>query len=270
MTTGTQHQFGYQWARFDRILPLHEEQFRRWIAPLEPSFFQGKTFLDAGCGMGRNSYWPLQAGATKGYAFDYDERTVAAAQRNLADFPQCEVAFRSIYELDLDAEVDVAFSIGVVHHLAEPRKAVENLVKAVKPGGTLILWLYAHEGNERYLWLIDPLRRHLTSRIPPGLTRMIARSMAVALRMYLMLPHQKPYLKLLREMSFRYHENIIFDQLIPSIAYYWTREEVLELVAGLPLENFRLTHTNGMSWTLVADKCAEGTSDRALEQAMEQ
>src|SRR5436309_15661875 len=99
MDVGTQHQFGYEWAAYPEIVAQHREQFRRWIAPFREEDFKGKRFLDAGCGIGRNSFWAMSAGAASGIAFDYDERTVAAARKNLAGFPDCEVRFQSIYDL---------------------------------------------------------------------------------------------------------------------------------------------------------------------------
>lgn len=251
---GTQNQFGYQWAAYPEVVEYHREQFRRWIAPFREEDFKGKSFLDAGCGMGRNSLWPLNAGAASGIALDYDERTVAAARENLAAYPNCEVRYQSIYDLAEHAAVDVVFSIGVVHHLAEPRRAVRNLVNAIKPGGTLILWVYAREGNESFLRVIDPLRKYVTSRLPHFMTRWLATAITVALKAYLALPHKRAYEKLIRKHSFRQLELIVLDQLIPTIAHYWTKDEVRDLVAGLPLTDVTLTHTNSMSWTLVAKK----------------
>lgn len=251
---GTQHEFGYEWERYPEILPHHQEQFRRWIAPFTEAEFAGKRFLDAGCGMGRNSFWALSAGASSALAIDYDERTIASARQNLAPFEHCEVRFQSVYELDEPESFDIAFSIGVIHHLAEPRKAVEQMVKALKPGGKLVLWVYGKEGNELYLSVIDPLRKLVTSRIPPGATRLLSKAMTVALKAYLMLPHQREYERLLRQIGFRQLELIVLDQLIPSIAYYWTREETLALIEGLGMTDVQIAHTNGMSWTLVATK----------------
>ena len=44
------------------------------------------TFLDVGCGMGRNSYWPMAYGAASGLAIDIDDRSLAAARQTLASF----------------------------------------------------------------------------------------------------------------------------------------------------------------------------------------
>jgi SAM-dependent methyltransferase len=251
---GTERCFGYEWDCYREIIALHERQFVQWITPIPLSFFKGKRFLDAGCGIGRNSLWALRAGAASCYAFDYDERTVAVARKNLQGFANCEVHFESIYDLTRENEFDVAFCIGVIHHLARPEAGVERLVRALKSGGTLILWVYAHEGNERYLALVDPLRRYLTSRLPYGVTRYLSVALTALLKCYLVFPHRDAYFRELKRRSFRHMEAMVFDQLLPSISKYFRRSEVLELIRGLPVELVHLTHTNGMSWTVVAKK----------------
>lgn len=254
MTGGTERAFGFAWAFYHEVIPLHKEQFEGWITPLPLGFFRGKRFLDAGCGIGRNSLWALEAGASGGTAFDYDERTVAVARRNLAAHPGCAVELRSIYDPPEEAAYDAVFCIGVLQHLERPAEAVRNLTRALKPGGTLILWAYAREGNERYLLWADPLRRQVTSRVHPLLTLALARAMTALLWLRLRLPKSDPYLERLAKRSFRHMEAMVFDQLLPHIAHYWRRDEMLGLVAGLPLEVRHLTHTHGMSWTLVAEK----------------
>lgn len=250
-----EERFSYAWSVYREIIPLHRKQFLGWITPLELSFFKGKRFLDAGCGIGRNSLWPLEAGADGAYAFDCNETTVAVARENLARFfPRCAVALESIYDLDAHDEFDVVFSIGVVHHLKHPRLAVEKLVQALKPGGTLLLWVYGYEGNETYLRWVDPVRRSLTSRISPGLARALAKLLTALLKIYVRLPQRQEYMRLLRERSFRHVEAMVFDQLLPSIAHYWRRDEVLALIAGLPVRVVHMTHTHGVSWTLIAEK----------------
>src|SRR5262249_18640111 len=156
-----------------------------------------------------------------------------------------------IYELTRENEFDVAFCIGVLHHLIDPRKAVENLVRAVKPGGTLILWVYAYEGNESYLVLANPVRAHLTSKLHPRIVQQMATALTLLLKIYLLFPHRKRYMHFLKLRSFRHMEAMVFDQLIPSISVYYRKEEVIELVDGLPVEIKHLVHSNDVSWTLV-------------------
>ncbi len=254
MCRGTEKEFGYEWDIYNEIIPLHEKQFQGWINPIPLSYFRGKSFLDAGCGIGRNSLWALKAGAASCVAFDYDERTVNVAKRNLNGFHNCKVEFGSIYDIPYEDEFDIVFSTGVIHHLAKPKDAVRELVKALKSGGTLIIWVYASEGNNRYLKFFSPVRRYFTSRIPPCATRLISKLMTAMLKVYLLFPHKNIYLNLLKERSFRHTEAMVFDQLLPTISRYFTRDEVVDLIEGLPVDLKHLTHTHGMSWTLVAKK----------------
>ena len=101
-------------AAVTEVSRLHECQFSRWIGPLSPADFRGKRVLDAGCGMGRNSYFALRYGATEVVTFDYDHRTIATAKATLADFPNARVEFRNVYEIEYTDEFDVAMCIGVV------------------------------------------------------------------------------------------------------------------------------------------------------------
>lgn len=121
---GSTDRFGYEWNKYSKIIPEYEIQFLKWVFPLKKTDFKGKAVLDAGCGMGRNSYWLLTYGAKKVLAFDFDKRTVEAARKNLSKFTNAKVEFNSIYDIKFENEFDVAFSIGVIHHLQFPRKAV--------------------------------------------------------------------------------------------------------------------------------------------------
>ncbi|MBL0350408.1 MAG: class I SAM-dependent methyltransferase [Elusimicrobia bacterium] len=250
---GIARQFGEEWSRYTEIFPAHREQFKKWIQPVPLEFFAGRTFLDAGCGMGRNALWALEAGAASGVAVDFDPRTVAAAQRNLEPFPRARVELASLYDLSFEKTFDVVFCLGVLHHLADPRRVLRRLVAALKPGGTLIVWVYGREGNEALLLLLTPLRA-LTRFLPVRFTLALAKGLTVLLRALLIWPWRRPYFELLRTFSFRHTESIVFDQLLPSIARYWSREEAVALLSDLPLTVKHVTHTQGMSWTLVAQR----------------
>ena len=53
---GSQERFGYEWNKFNKIVPKYELQFLKWVFPLKKEDFKDKKILDAGCGIGRNSY----------------------------------------------------------------------------------------------------------------------------------------------------------------------------------------------------------------------
>jgi hypothetical protein len=52
---GSPDRFGYEWGAYGDLLPEYEEQFRGWTVHLARADWRGLSFLDVGCGMGRNS-----------------------------------------------------------------------------------------------------------------------------------------------------------------------------------------------------------------------
>tara|TARA_B100001250_G_scaffold337807_1_gene304709 strand:- start:1783 stop:2565 length:783 start_codon:yes stop_codon:yes gene_type:complete len=250
---GTEEQFGYEWSEYNEIIDNYKNQFKKWIYPFKLQNFVGKNFMDAGCGIGRNSYWPLQTGAKSCFAFDFDIRTVNVAKKNLINFKNAKIKYLSIYDLQIRNKYDIVFSIGVIHHLKFPHKAVKNLYNALKPEGTLILWVYAREGNQKKLIVIN-LLRFITKKLPIYLKKIISKILSYILWISLKIYSSSPYFKLMKTFSLRHLESIILDQLIPVIANYWTKDEVLGLIKNLKFHNVEIHHTNKMSWTLICKK----------------
>jgi SAM-dependent methyltransferase len=252
---GSPERFGYEWHAYAEILPEYEEQFRRWTVHLSPADWRGKSFLDVGCGMGRNSFWAMTYGAREGCAVDIDERSLANARRNLACFPTIEVARSSAYDLAFADRFDIAFAIGVIHHLADPAQALQKMVRAVRPGGQVLIWVYGREGNRWLVWLLNPLRRALFSRLPLALVHHLSLYPAALLWLLLRLGVRPiEYFKLLARFSFAHLRSIVFDQMLPRIAHYWPSETVVALMAGAGLEEIRLASVNGMSWSAIGTR----------------
>jgi len=258
---GSPERFGYSWNEYSEVLPEHEEQFRRWTT-LEPNFWRGKRFLDGGCGIGRNSYWPMTYGAAGGLAIDLDERTLAHARSNLAQFPTVEVRKQSLYDLSERDAFDVAFSIGVVHHLEYPEKAIKALVAATRPGGIVLVWLYGRENNGWIVNFADPLRKLVFSRLPLRLVHSLSLPITAALWLALRLGvGHVEYFRLFRTLSFSHQRAIVFDHMIPRIARYYTREEAKQLVTHAGLEQVQAFWVNEMSWSVIGRKPTQKAGD---------
>jgi SAM-dependent methyltransferase len=251
---GSPERFGYSWDHYADLLPQHEEQFLRWTT-LDKSFWNGVRFLDGGCGIGRNSYWPMTYGALGGLAVDVDDRTLARARKNLEKFPSLEIRKQSIYEITEADAFDIAFSIGVIHHLSDPDAAVARLARAVKPGGLVLVWLYGRENNGWIVHLFNPLRYALFSRLPPRLVHAVSWPLTALLWCSLRLGFPPgAYYRLVRGFSFDHLRAIVFDHMIPRIALYYTRAEAEELLARAGLTDIRVTWVNENSWSVVGHK----------------
>lgn len=254
-TMASEERFGYQWEKYASMHPAYEAQFRNWTG-MGPGDFVGKDVLDAGCGMGRNSYWPLAWGAKSVTAFDNDDRSLASARAALAEFQNVHVERHDISHTPWKSEFDIVLCIGVLHHLRNPRLALQNFVRALRSGGTLVVWVYSYEGNEWIVRYVDPIRKALTSRLPLPFVYLLAYVCSIPLYLFVKTSRgPTQYLRELSTFSFSRIHNIVFDQLIPEVANYWTHDEVRALADGLPFNDVRVEHpANAMGWTLVARK----------------
>jgi SAM-dependent methyltransferase len=250
----TSLRFGWEWSRYRRFFPHYERQFKGWIAPLEPDVFRGKDVLDAGCGMGRNSFWAARHGARSVLAVDCAEPALASAREVLSGVPGARVERCDLYQLPYEEAFDLVFSIGVVHHLEHPRRALARLVRALRPGGTLLVWVYGRGGLGPWAAFVRALLP-LLRRLPPRAVHSLAYALSIPIWLGLRLPLRWPeYLAEVREFPFAHLHKIVFDQLLPDIAHYYRRHEVEALFRGLPLARVEIHANRGYSWTIVCEK----------------
>ena len=266
--TGSAERFGYEWDEYAELRPEYEEQFRRWTVLLPPQEWIGKTFLDVGCGMGRNAYWAASWGATEGLAIDIDDRSLASARRTLAKFPQVAVEKRSAYEIGECDRFDIVFSIGVIHHLADPAAALRGMLGATRPGGRVLIWVYGLENNGWIVTFLNPLRKALFSKLPIALVHHLSLYPAAALWLGLRLGiGRTAYFKLIRQWTFRQLRSVVFDQMLPRIANYWAKADVDQLMRDCGLQQVELSWVNEMSWCAVGRKPLRQEETRRISGA---
>lgn len=255
ITQGSPDRFGHSWEIFNEILPIHEEQFKRWSKGVGQVEWQGKSVLDVGCGIGRNSHWALSYGASSAYCIDVDNRTLSVARENLDKYGTAKVEYKSIYELENKDEFDICFSIGVIHHLEKPEVALKKMFEATKPGGISFIWLYGYENNEWIVKYFNPLRKILFSRLPLSLVYSLSLPLTAILWLLLRSGLSNgEYFKLLRKFSFKHIRAIVYDQMIPIIAHYYTKDESLNLLKKAGFKDIEIHWVNEMSWTVIGHK----------------
>jgi len=263
IASGSPERFGYEWSVYSGLRPEYEAQFRKWSTPLTPKDWAGRTFLDVGCGMGRNSYWPMTYGAAGGAAVDLDDRSLQAARMTLGRYPTVAVDKRSAYDLGYKDRFDIVFSIGVIHHLEFPERALAEMVQAAKAGGRVLIWVYGLENNRWIVSVLDPLRRALFSQLPIGIVHHLSLYPAAILWAALRLGFGRiEYFQLIRRMEFSHLRSIVFDQLLPKIANYWPRDTVLHLMQQAGLADVRLTWVNEMSWSAIGRKLPDAGASK--------
>ncbi len=217
----TASSFGYEWTKFGDIFPEYEENFLSYIFPITKEFFNGKLVLDAGCGAGRHSYFAAKYGAGV-VAFDISSRAVDAAAKNLEGLPGTLAVQADIYDLptNWNNRFDYVISIGVIHHLPDPQDGFRRLIKTIKPGGAISIWVYGRKDNRLAMYLFEPLRR-VSTLLPHRLLYVLSFVGAVVLDTINRL--KVPIFKNYTCFPFKTKWNDVFDVFsVPSAKYYTT------------------------------------------------
>jgi LSD1 subclass zinc finger protein len=155
--------FGRQWNRYDVARPAEDAAVFRVKTGLDPRDLAGRLVLDAGCGGGRYARLLGEHGAHV-VGVDLSAAVVKAA-RLCADLPNVRIVQADLLDLPLaDGAFDAAFSIGVLHHSPDPRRAFGQVAAKVKPGGRLAVWLYRRNTWPQE-WINSGLRT-ITTRLP--------------------------------------------------------------------------------------------------------
>lgn len=112
-----------------------------------------KLVLDAGCGCGRFSEIVAGYGA---YVIGVDGSN-HGPEAAAALVPQGVFIQADLLNLPFqDATFDAIFSIGVLHHTSNPQAAFNELVRVLKPGGELAVWLYITPGCDEHGKVVSP------------------------------------------------------------------------------------------------------------------
>ncbi|MDG3006042.1 methyltransferase domain-containing protein [Paludisphaera mucosa] len=155
--------FGRQWNRYDVARIEEDEATFEAKTGVPPHELAGRLVLDAGCGGGR--YAKLVGGhGAKVLGVDLSS-AVEKASELCAGLPNVQIVQGDLLDPPVAvAAFDLVFSIGVLHHSPDPRRAFAEIARRVRPGGRLAVWLYRRNTPPQE-WLNSGLRA-LTTRLP--------------------------------------------------------------------------------------------------------
>jgi SAM-dependent methyltransferase len=173
--TRTKSAYGLQWNRFRILRPEEDRATFRNRTGLGPEAMAGTLVLDAGCGMGRYLRVAAEAGA-RVVGIDLSGAVVAARELT-ADLPGVAVVRGDLLRLPFaPGTFDHIYSIGVLDHTPDPRRAFRGLAALLKPGGRISVWVYRKERPA--LDRIIDLHRAVSTRLPLGVLVALSRLMA--------------------------------------------------------------------------------------------
>lgn len=152
---------------------------------------EGAKALDAGCGGGRYSVALRTLGAASVTGVDASAVGVEDARRRVADagIDGVDLVEGTVLDLDFeDSTFDLVFSNGVLHHTADWRSGVAELVRVLRPGG--LGWLYLIENPGGLFWdVIEILRVVMLDRSRPQARRALGALGLPGNRIFYVLDH---------------------------------------------------------------------------------
>jgi len=259
----TAQSFGWSWQEFAHDDAKYEQQFLDWIAPVTREFFPGKVVLEGGCGKGRHTRRIAGWGVRDIVAVDLSDavEVAFAATRGL---PNAHIIQADIFRLPLRRAFDYAFSVGVLHHLPNPREGFKSLVSRVKPGGHMSAWIYGAENNGWIVSFINPVRRVTSSmnrRALFHLSKLPAAAMYLSTKLvYAPLNRRdqgkrlarhlfyNDYLNYISRFNWREQHSIVFDHLVAPTAFYISREEFEDWWREVGAQDVTIAWHNENSW----------------------
>jgi SAM-dependent methyltransferase len=254
--------FGWQWQHFTQQDERYAEQFLGWIAPVTAEFFRDKVVLEGGCGKGRHTQLAARWGARDVIGIDLSVavETAFAATRAL---PNAHIIQADIYHLPLARKFDYAFSVGVLHHLPDPRAGFHALASKVKPGGHVSAWIYGAENNEWITRFVNPVREKITSRMDRGALLQLSKVPAACVYAATKLVYgplnrnasslarrlfYNDYLNAISNFGWREQHTIVFDHLVAPTAFYISREEFETWWRDIDARDVEIRWHNRNSW----------------------
>src|SRR2546421_3190414 len=261
----TVENFGWQWQHFTQQDERYAEQFLGWLKPVAPEFFRDKVVLEGGCGKGRHTQLALEWGARDVVGIDASD-AVETAYAATREHERAHIVQADIYQLPLKRAFDYAFSVGVLHHLPDPRAGFLALAAKVKTGGHLSAWVYGAENNGWIVRFVSPLRERLTSRLDQRtllqLSKLPAALVYAATKLVYapinrsdfgrraIAPHlfYNDYLSAIAPFGWREQHTIVFDHLVAPVAYYIPRAEFAAWWQEIGAKDVTITWHNRNSW----------------------
>ncbi|MBX9690289.1 MAG: methyltransferase domain-containing protein [Candidatus Obscuribacterales bacterium] len=263
MNTGDR--FGDAWKEFSRMDERYEQQFFDWLFPVDPHFLNDKVVLEAGVGKGRHAQIVADSGAKMVFGIDIGH-AIDVAYENVGHMPKLHLIQSDIRRLPFNNIFDFAFSVGVLHHMDDPKAGFTSVVDCLKPDGSICIWVYGKENNWWITNMVSPVREAFTTKLPAKVLKLISTTLSVPVytvskavagpyakvqnkNKWLPEMFYQAYLSYISNFDFTEVNHIVFDHLIAPVAYYIPRGDVLEWFQDAGFPNPVIRWHNKNSWT---------------------
>src|SRR5882762_6308063 len=138
----TASRFAEEWTRWNDLRDYYEQEFFDWVAPLAAGDFADQLVFEGGCGKGRHTAIVASHGAKAIVSLDLGESAFVAFAHT-RQFPNAHVVIGDLLNPPIRPIFDLAFSVGVLHHLPDPAAGFASLASRVRDRGRVAFWFTA-------------------------------------------------------------------------------------------------------------------------------
>jgi len=180
--------FGHEWAAFDysetETYEALNTQFLAYSSPIDLSKFNSRTSVaaDFGAGSGRWAsrllpYFSLV------HALEPSDGAVKVLKNKFSKESRMRILQETVGANSIPAEsLDLAMSLGVLHHIPDTGLAIRDVASKIKSGGIFLCYLYYKLENKplfyRVLFWASNSLRWVISRLPYAMRRLVAQIIA--------------------------------------------------------------------------------------------
>ena len=183
--------FGHEWAAFDYAESETDDaldaQFSAYCTPIDLTQFNSKSSVaaDIGAGSGR---WTsrLLPHFSLVYALEPSDGANKVLERKFSKETRMTILQETVGANSIPAgSLDLAISLGVLHHIPDTGLAIKDVASKIKGGGIFLCYLYYKLENKplyyRGLFWASNSLRWVISRLPYAMRRLIAQIIAGAI-----------------------------------------------------------------------------------------
>ncbi len=264
--------FGEEWERFDfsneEELSALKSQFERYVEPLPKEFFEEKKVIaDFGAGTGRWSYF-FKDHALELYVIEPSMKAFKVAKNKLSRFSHVTLLNQSVESNEIqESSLDLAVSLGVLHHIQDTGQAIKDISSKIKPGGMFLCYLYYALDNKpfayRLLWKSSDILRKSISNMPKKLKTFLTDLIAIFI--YFPLARTSLFLKKLgvstKNFPLHHYENLSFyvmrndalDRFGTTLEQRFTQSQIVEMLREAGFTSYKFSEREPF-WTFTATK----------------
>lgn len=221
-TRATGERFGFGWSVGGRPAPITapvEYHLHVMKSALGAPPFRGRI-LDAGCGEGVDLASVVLNDGCRAVGVELSDGGVWASAARIAGSPRARLIQGNLLALPFpDQAFDGAYSYGVVHHTIDPEGAVREIARTLRPGASLLLYVYEDFETRPLVWrtalgAVNSIRGRVSRLSPRNIRRFCV---LVAPAVYACCTIPSKYFRWAARLPYPATQNPTLRSLIPDL-----------------------------------------------------